>query len=407
MHQTTPSTYQPSPEILQKYARVLVNFALNSGEGLKPGQSVLIQIPESAKPMYVFLRNAVLEAGGNPFMVYLAEDVKPADFYRLADPKQLVFFPKDYYKGLVKQFDHSISIIAEKDKFELKDVPAPQILAKSNAFRPYFRWREQKENQGHFTWTLALYATPAMAEEAGLSLEEYWQQIIEACFLDFPDPIAKWQAITHEMNRLQTILNHLKIEKLFVQAEDFELTVGIGPKRLWLGGSGRNIPSFELFISPDWRQTNGRYHSNQPLYYNGNVVRDIELTFQNGIVSEARAGQNDQLLQAILSSQNANKIGEFSLTDRRFSRITKNMAETLFDENIGGSEGNTHLALGNAYKDCFPGQISQMKNKDWANLGYNQSPIHIDIISTTPRKVTAQLSGGQTKLIYQNGEFQL
>jgi aminopeptidase len=407
MNQNSPSSYQPSPKILQKYAQILVNFALNSGQGIKPGQSVMIQIPESAKPMYVFLRNSVLEAGGNPFMVYLAEDVRSSDFYNLANPEQLVFFPSQYYKGLVKQFDHSITIIAEKDKFELKDVPASKILAKSNAFKPYFRWREQKENQGRFTWTLALYATPAMAKEAGLGLEEYWQQIIEACFLDFPDPIAKWQAVTQEMNRLRTTLNQMNIEKLSVQAEDFDLTVKIGPKRLWLGGSGRNIPSFELFISPDWRGTSGHYHSNQPLYYYGNVVRDIHLTFQNGLVSEGKAGQNDQLLQAILTSKNANKIGEFSLTDHRFSRITKNMAETLFDENIGGIEGNTHLALGNAYKDCFPGQATQMKDKDWASLGYNQSPIHIDLISTTPRKVTAHLSGGQTKLIYQNGEFQL
>ena len=98
---------------------------------------------------------------------------------------------------------------------------------------------------------------------------------------------------------------------------------------------------------------------------------------------------------------------EFSLTDNRFSKITKFMAETLFDENIGGENGNTHIALGNAYHDCFDGNPAKMTKKQWEKLGYNHSVVHTDVISTAPRIVTAYMKDGTSKIIYKDGQFVL
>src|SRR6185503_11404504 len=104
--------------------------------------------------------------------------------------------------------------------------------------------------------------------------------------------------------------------------------------------------------------------------------------------------QNEKVLKQMIATPNADKVGEYSLTDRRFSRITKFMAETLFDENMGGKYGNTHLALGKAYHDCYEGDPSKVSKKEWEKLGYNDSSVHTDIISTAPRIVTAYLPGG-------------
>ena len=183
--------------------------------------------------------------------------------------------------------------------------------------------------------------------------------------------------------------------------------VKIGPGRKWLGGSGRNIPSFELFISPDWRGTNGWIKFNQPLYRYGNMVTGIELRFKDGVVVDAKAKDNEKLIKDMIAVENADKIGEYSLTDARFSRITKFMGETLYDENVGGKYGNTHLALGNAYRDSYDGDLKKMKSADWKKLGYNESAVHTDIISTTNRTVTATLVDGTKKIIYQNGQFQI
>ena len=101
----------------------------------------------------------------------------------------------------------------------------------------------------------------------------------------------------------------------------------------------------------------------------------------------------------------ADKIGEYSLTDSRLSRIDKFMAETLYDENFGGMFGNTHLALGSAYKDSYPGDASSLTKEQWDALGYNDSVVHTDIISTKNREVTAWLPDGSTRVIYKDGHF--
>jgi len=396
--------YQPSKEILDKYAEVLVNFALNSGKGVKRGEVVLVQVPECAKPLLVSLRRAVLKAGAHPIIEYLPDDIS-REYYELAEEHHLDFFPSKYLKGKVEEIDHSITIIAETNKKELEGISPKKIMQKQIAFKPYRNWRTEKENQGKFTWTLALYGTEAMAKEANLSLKEYWNQIIKACYLDYENSIEKWKSSFSEIERIKNKLNKMKIEKLHIKSQNTDLIVGLGDKRLWMGGSGRNIPSFELFISPDWRKTSGKIFFNQPLYRYGNLIKEVYLEFKKGKVIKSSAREGEKVLKEMISVENADKIGEFSLTDIRFSRISKFMAETLFDENFGGKFGNTHLALGEAYKDSYPGNPSKLTKKQWDKLGYNESVIHTDIISTENRIVTAFLKDGKQVVIYKNGMF--
>jgi len=187
-----------------------------------------------------------------------------------------------------------------------------------------------------------------------------------------------------------------------------DLHVQIGDHRKWLSGGGKNIPSFEIFTSPDWRGTNGTIKFNQPLYYSGKRISGVSLSFENGVVVASTAAENEDALKEMIAQENANKVGEFSLTDKRHSRITKFMATTLFDENMGGAFGNTHIALGNAYKDTFTGDMSTVTDQQWTDMGYNSCPkVHTDIISTSNRKVTARLRNNSEKVIYRDGQFTL
>jgi aminopeptidase len=208
-----------------------------------------------------------------------------------------------------------------------------------------------------------------------------------------------------ENDRIRDRLNSLKIDKLHVKGQDVDLWIKIGVQRKWVGGSGRNIPSFEIFTSPDWRGTNGYIAFNQPLYRYGNLITGIKLEFKNGLVVKSSATKNYEVLKKMLEVENANKVGEFSLTDKRLSRITKFMAETLFDENISGPYGNTHIALGTAYDDTYTGNLKKLTKRLKAQLGLNNSAIHTDIISTTDRTVTAYLNDGTQRVIYKKGEF--
>ncbi|HTZ41652.1 MAG TPA: aminopeptidase [Candidatus Omnitrophota bacterium] len=398
--------YQPSEEILEKYADVLVNFALNSGNGIKRGEVVILQVPECAKPLLIHLRRAVLKAGANPLVHYLPDGMQ-REFFELANEEQLRFFPDKYLKGRVEQVNHFLTIIAETNKHELEGIEPKKIMENTKAFKPYLDWRRDKETSGKLTWTLAMYATPAMAKEAGLSLEECWNQIIKACYLDEKNPVERWKQAFSEIENLKDKLDSLDIEKLEIKSGKTHLFAGIGKNRKWMGGSGRNIPSFELFISPDCRKTEGYAKFDQPLYRHGNLIKNVYLEFKGGKVVKASAEKGEEVLKEMINVEGADMIGEFSLTDRRFSRIDKFMAETLFDENFGGNYGNFHIALGEAYKDSYPGDASKLSKKQWKEMGYNESAIHTDIISTENREVTAHLMNGQKKIIYKDGRFVL
>jgi len=396
--------HTPSEKILNKYADVLVNFALNSGKGVKKNEVVLLQVSEIAKPMLIALRRVVLLAGAHPIIQYMPDDMAK-EYFDLANEHHLNFFPAKYLKGRIDQIDHSISMLSETDMHELESIDPNKIMKKSSAMKEYKDWRFAKEAEGKFTWTLALYGTKAMATEAGLSLKSYWDQIIKACYLRDKNPVASWKKSLKEINRIKNKLTKLNIDKLHITAKDTDLIVGIGEGRQWLGGSGRNIPSFEIFISPDWRRTEGKVRFTEPLYSYGNLIEDIYVEFKSGVVTKIKAKKGQKVLKEMIKLKNGNKIGEFSVTDSRQSNITKFMANTLFDENVGGKNGNMHLALGSAYRDSYPGNQAKIKKDKWQGMGYNDSIVHTDIVATSKRTITATLENGKELIIYKNGKF--
>jgi aminopeptidase len=401
--------YRPPQKVLERYANVLVNFALGRGKGIRRGDVVYLIVNEYAKPLYAEIRKAVIKSGGHIITDYRPDTDEEFNFEKefltLADDHQISFFPDKYMRGLVDQADHMIFIISETDKHALKGVDPKRIMQKGLAMKPYMDWRREKENQGKFSWTAALYGTPGMAKEARMDLEEYWEQIIKACFLDNAKPIQTWQKVSSQIDIYVNKLDKLQIQDVHITGPDADLTIKIGEKRRWIAGGGANIPSFEIFTSPDWRGTNGWIRFNQPLYRYGNLITGIELEFKNGLVVKAKAKQNEKVLKHMIAAGNANKVGEFSMTDKRFSHITKFMAETLYDENIGGPNGNTHIALGAAYHECFSGDLLKVKKQELEKLGFNDSSVHTDIISTAPREITATLKNGNKKVIYRKGQF--
>lgn len=402
--------YQPSSEILRKYANALVNFAIGNGKGIKKGDVVRLTCGEFAEPLYIEIYRAIIKAGGHVIANYYPNDDRKRfsptrDFYEFASDDQLKFFPKKYYKALVDTVDHSINILADIDKQALKGIDPKRMMLRGETLKPFQRWFEQKENEGRFSWTIALYGTPAGAKEAGLSYKAYWQEIIKACYLDQKDPIKAWKTTLAQMGKIGTKLNKLPIAKVHVEGPDADLWISLGEHRKWVWSTGQNIPSFEIFTSPDWRGTQGWIRFSEPLYRYGNRIEGVELEFENGGVVRSKAKKNEHVLKHMIATKNANKVGEFSLTDKRFSKITKFMAETLFDENVGGTNGNTHIALGSAYHEAYTGSLAKMKKSDWQRLGFNDSSVHTDIVSTAPRTVTAVMRDGSTKVIYRNGMF--
>ena len=150
----------------------------------------------------------------------------------------------------------------------------------------------------------------------------------------------------------------MRVKTYHVESKNFDLIITPGEGRKWIGISGHNIPSFELFLSPDWRGTEGTFYANLPAFRSGNYVEGVRLKFKKGtaVKISAKTGK-DFVVKQLSMDKGANKVGEFSLTDKRFSKINKFMANTLFDEKIGGT---IHLALGNGYPESGSTNVSSL-----------------------------------------------
>src|SRR3989344_3874591 len=180
--------YTPDGKILKKYAKVLINFALGGGKGIQKGDVVRVSSAESAKPLYNAVCNAIVDSGGHVISHYAPDDEQGDKrrnesftryFYERASDEKIRFFPSKYLRGLVEEMDHSLFILSDADPHALKGVEPKKIMARGKALKPFMDWRHEKECKGKFTWTIALYGTPAMAKEAGLSEKQYWNQIIK------------------------------------------------------------------------------------------------------------------------------------------------------------------------------------------------------------------------------------
>ncbi len=405
-------SYTPSDKILEKYAELIVQFGLRdkNDEKPKPGSVVHYLVPEVAKPLYFHLQKAILKNGYHPLGQFFPSSDSQykfqKDFYKIASEDQLTFSPEKLNKALIDQIDCTILVLAQTDHHELNQINTQKIFTHNKARSGSISYKRKKIDAGKLNWTIVLYGTDAGAKEANLTGRQYWNQIIKACYLDEKDPIKIWQKIDSTVQKTANKLTKMEIEALHMSGEDVDLTVGIGHNRFWRAGGGNNIPSYEVFTSPNWRETKGWIRFNQPFYSNGKKIEGIQLWFENGKVIKSKASKNYDVLKSMLAIEGGNRLGEFSLTDSRLSRITKFMAETLYDENMGGKYGNSHVAIGASFRDCYLGEIDpKWKNSDWDKLGFNNSIVHSDFVTTTNRTVTATLKNGKNKVIYQNGQF--
>ncbi|MEZ6853702.1 aminopeptidase [Halodesulfovibrio aestuarii] len=329
------------------------------------------------------------------------------DRYTKANNKRLTtIFPGQ--RDLYNHLNGSISIYAPASLAHLSNIDPELIAMYSKAQQPLRGIMQTREDMGAFSWTLCMYPTQALAAQAGITLEEYARQIEMACYLNKPEPTVQWRQFAKKVDELTEWLDSFGDCAMHVESASVDLNIRIGQHRKWVGFTGRNIPSFELYVSPDMRHTNGVYKSTLPTFRSGNIIGDIQLIFKDGRVTKVTADHNQAFVEQQLNQDpGAALVGEFALVDKRFSPISKFMANTLYDENHGGENGSMHIALGNSYANTFSGHAEQLTEDTRKNLGFNSSSLHWDLVNTEEKRVVAQLPNGERKTIYENGKFSL
>lgn len=395
-----------SAEIMERYADVLLwGLFTARTEKYAKGDVILVRFDLPALPVAEVVQKKVLEHGFHPVMRLMPTAGLERQFFSVADKIQAAFIPPgetELYKGI----QGSIYLIAPESLTHLKNARPELLSAASLSRKPLRDILDRHEQEGSFGWTLGIVPTKALAAQAKTTLAAYSRQWRAACLLDDEDPVARWKEIFGKTQKLKAWLNELEIESLHIKSERCDLIVTPGKQRRWAGVSGHNIPSFEVFISPDFNGTSGVYHADQPSFRYGNYIKGVTLVFEKGRVTEATADEGEEFLkQQIAMDEGSCRLGEFSLTDRRFSRIDRFMANTLFDENFGGKFGNCHVALGSSYADTFAGDQALLTPALKKSLGFNDSALHWDLVNTEKKTVTATLTTGEKKIIYKNGQF--
>jgi aminopeptidase len=366
---------------------------------------VQIRFHSGALRLAEILYRNLIERGIHPVLrMNLTPDMERT-FYRLSNPQQLVYVAPGEER-LARRLNGSIFLSAPDSLTHLRDADPKKIGKAAVAAKPLRSLLEGREGRGEYSWTLCVLPTAELARHAGISPAEYTRQVVRACFLDAASPAAEWQRIHRRATEIKCWLDELEVVDFHIESATTDLKIRLGPQRTWAGISGRNIPSFELFVSPDWRGTRGVFCADQPSFRSGNIVAGVRLEFKAGRVVRASASEGHGFLnQQLAMDRGAAQVGEFSLTDRRFSRITRFMANTLYDENFGGAHGNCHIALGSSYSNTYAGNPRSLAPSLKAKLGFNDSALHWDFVNTEKKRVTAVLACGSKVTVYENGEF--
>ncbi|MCK9363056.1 MAG: aminopeptidase [Syntrophales bacterium] len=395
-----------SEEYLKRYADVLVWGLETARKGrYRKGNIILIQYDRAALRLAELLYEKIISRGMHPVQRSSLSPAMELSFFEKSGAGQLVFLPPGE-KELYRNLHGRIYLHAPESLTHLKDVDSAKIGKALVARKQLRDIIETREQQGDYGWTLCTFPTEELARQARTTTAAYTDQIIRACYLDQNNPVEKWKEIRRNAAAIKKWLGSLRTAWFHIESAGCDLWISPGEQRQWLGVSGHNIPSFELFISPDWRGTKGTYYANLPSYRSGNYVGGVKLTFEKGeaVAISAQKGE-DFTIRQLAMDKGARRLGEFSLTDRRFSHIDMFMADTLFDENFGGAHGNCHIAVGASYTDTFSGDQTSMTPALKKKLGFNDSALHWDMVNTEPKTVTAHLKTGEKLLIYENGCF--
>ena len=338
---------------LETWAKVLVGYSLDA----KPGQTVAILGEAAGEPLLRAIYGEVVARGAYPVTVPSLPGLAEI-LLRTGNDDQLSFVnPVDRF--VYTQADAVVTVLAESNTKTLSAVDPARQQLRQKARAELIHAFTLRTAEGLTDWTVTLYPTDAYAQDAGMATADFADVVLRACRLDQPDPIAAWQTLAAEQQRLIDWLAG-KAE-IHLRGPETDLRVGVAG-RTWINADGRrNFPDGEIFTGPVEDSVNGRVRFSFPVVTAGREIVDVRLRFEDGKVVEATAAQNEEYLHRVLETdEGAKLLGEFAFgTNFGIDRFTRNI---LFDEKIGGT---VHVALGRGYPETG---------------STNQSAVHWDLI---------------------------
>lgn len=360
---------------VKKQAEVLVRYSC----AVKPGDRVRIGGTPASEPLLREVYREVVRAGAYPLVRMQLSD-EDYLFYSEASEGQL-----DYLEPLLvteaEKIDVSIRTFPDQNPHALTAIDPEKKARRMRSMKPYTETVVRRWQAGEYRWVGTAYPTPALAQEAHMSLEDFAEFVFEAARLNEPDPAQAWREVSKRQQAICDRLNQCSTIRYVGLDTDLSFSC---KGRNWINCDGKlNFPDGEVFTGPVEESVNGTIRFTYPGIFQGQEVEDIFLRFKDGQVVEAHAAKGEALLHKLLQTDaGAKYVGEIAIgTNDRIRRFTKNM---LFDEKIGGT---IHLAIGLS----IPG-----------SGGKNFSTLHWDMLKDMRQGGEISADG---EVIYRDGQF--
>ena len=401
--------------ILKRYA----NLIASCGVSVQKGQDVVIVAGLDQPEFIEFLTEACYKRGARKVTVEWSHQKLDKYHYRYKSNKTLATVEK-WEEAKLQHYVETLPcrIYIESDDPEgLKGVNQKKMAyERQQRFSVIKKYRDAMENK--YQWCIACVPGAAWSKKLfpnlrkSQAIEKLWELILRTSRVT-DDPIQSWKEHNKDLHDRCAYLNSLGIEKLHYTANNgTDLTVGMIPEGEFKGGGDTslqgiffnpNIPSEECFISPKRGEAEGVVYSSMPLSYQGELIEDFSIRFENGKAVEWHAKSNESLLTKMLEmDEGASYLGECALVPyespvRQTGILFYN---TLFDENAA-----CHLALGFGFPDTIHG-FENMSLEECRALGVNDSMIHVDfMIGTEDLCITAVCRNGQEIPVFKNGTW--
>ncbi len=394
-------------EKIRKYAKFLVEGCLK----LKKGDKLFIIGIDLINEFIEIVKEEAIKLGITDIETLITSPSKERELYQTKTFEELIQdqeFDKTKYNKMAKEGYAFLKFTS----------PAPgifegineELMAKVNNYQMK-RIEEYKNYQlkGLIKWNISAVPNEIWAKNIeGISnIDELWEIILNICLINEDDPIYEWNNKILKLSKRAKYLNDLNIDKLvYKNSLGTNLEIGLPNNYQFCSAEGINLvnmPTEEVFTSPDRLRVNGRVYSSKLLLYNNRVVKDFWLEFKDGRIINYDAKEGFDILKGIIETdEGSHFLGEVALVDYNSPINMTNLIfkETLFDEN-----SSCHLAIGEGFPECIKDGLT----KDSASLlemGINISYIHVDFfVGTKDLEIKAILKNKEEVLIMKNGNF--
>jgi aminopeptidase len=398
----------------------LADVAIRVGLNLAPGQELVMTAPLDALALARRITESAYKAGASLVTTLFTDEQATLARFRYASDDSFDKAAQWLQDGVAAAYRSGAARLAitGTDPALLAAEDSAKVARANLAASKASRGPLELITRHEINWTIVASATPAWArlvfpgEPEDKALSRLWDAIFSVTRVNTADPVSVWQAHAAALQKRVDLLNEKRFSALHFRRPGTDLRVGLADDHMWLGGASTakngircipNLPTEEVFTTPHKDRVDGHVTSTKPLSYQGTLIKNIRVQFENGRITQASADEGQAVLsQMVGTDDGARRLGEVALVPHSSPIAQSGILfwNTLFDENAA-----SHIALGQAYSSCIRGGDALDKSQ-LAAKGANESLIHVDwMIGAADMDVDGIRSDGEAAPLIRAGEW--